>query len=81
MYFGPYMVKIVNKTLINAWIKKQGRDGITKLAIASDIPSGSLSKIRAGRVPVKPTSREKLARVLGVKEDVLFPVKKTSTAS
>lgn len=65
---------VVNKELINAFIRNQKRDGIRVLAELSDITTGSLSKIRSGRVPRSQAQRQKLAEVLGVSESDLFSV-------
>lgn len=60
--------------MIDGWISEAGRDGITKLANKSKVPSSSISKIRTGRVPKDRDQRERLARAIGVEESVLFPV-------
>lgn len=68
------MQRTVRRELIDQWISEAGRDGITKLANKSGVPSSSISKIRTGRVPKDRDQREKLASALGVKERKLFPV-------
>ncbi len=67
------MSRTVRKELISAFIKKQERDGIRVLSELSKIPTSSISKIRAGRVPKDPLKREALAEALGVEESELFP--------
>ncbi len=64
----------VRKELIDKWVRANKPDGIAKLARETEIPSGSLQKIRAGRDLLDPLKRKSLARVLGVKESELFPV-------
>ena len=59
--------------LIDAWIRARERDGVKALSDATNIPTSSIMKIRAGRIPQDPLKREALARALGVKESELFP--------
>jgi hypothetical protein len=61
------------REIIDRWVKANKPDGIGKLARESEIPTGSLSKIRAGRPLQNPLLRRSLARALGVKESELFP--------
>lgn len=67
------MDRTVRKDLISQWIKEQERDGVRVLAEITDIPTSSIHKIRAGRVPKDPLKRAALAEALGVSESELFP--------
>ena len=68
------MARTVKREIIDFWIAEAGRDGVGQLATKSGVPTSSISKIRAGRVPKNRQDREKLAKALGVKESELFPV-------
>lgn len=59
--------------LITKWIKANKPNGLGKLSMATSIPTGSLSQIRAGRIIQDELKRASLARVLGVPESELFP--------
>lgn len=64
----------VNRKIIDEWVLENGPEGVEKLAKKSGISSSMISKIRVGRVPIRPIFRRSLAKALGVKEDQLFPV-------
>lgn len=66
-------MKTVNRTIIDKWIKKNGPDGISKLANKSMVPSNTISKVRTGVVPKSDLIRNALAGALEVSESDLFP--------
>jgi len=70
------MKRRVDRTFIDAWIDKNYPNALAKLSIAtgSVLTTSSISKIRAGRVPVSAMKRQRLAEALGVSEDRLFPI-------
>ncbi len=68
------MDKTVKRELIDMWIRSQPRDGVGELAKKSNIPTGSISKIRQGRVPKSVLIRQSLAKAIGCTETELFPV-------
>lgn len=70
------MERTVRKDLINKFIKEQERDGVRVLSERTKIPTSSICKIRAGRVPKDPLKRDALAEALGVLESELFPCAK-----
>lgn len=71
----PYKcrMKTVNRSIIDKWIKKNGPDGIAKLANKSLVPSNTIAKVRVGKVPKSELIRDALARALDVLESDLFP--------
>jgi len=68
------MIRRVNRAVIDWWVLENGPDGVAKLAAASGVSSSMISKIRTGRVPVRPLTRRALAQALDVEESELFPV-------
>lgn len=73
LYF-THMDRSVRRELIDEWIRSQPRDGVGELAKKSNVPTGSISKIRNGRVPKNVLIRRALAKALGVTESELFPI-------
>lgn len=66
-------MKTVNRTIIDEWIKENGPDGMSKLAVKSKVPSNTISKVRVGMVPKSELIRDALSRALSVSEAELFP--------
>lgn len=66
-------MRTLRKKLMDEWVRANKPDGIRKLAEATQIPSGSLQKIRQGRDIQIELYRESLSRVLGVSVAELFP--------
>lgn len=66
-------MKSTLKKKMDEWITANKPDGLGKLAMRTEIPTGSLSKIRAGRGLQDPLKKKSLSRVLGVPESELFP--------
>lgn len=64
----------VNRDLIDAFVDANYPNGVGKLSVKSGVPVSSINRIRAGLVPIKLGSRNKLANALGVSERVLFPI-------
>lgn len=60
------------KARIDGWVHTHRPDGIGKLAMATEIPSTSLQKVRQGRPLIDPAARKRLIRVIGGKESDLF---------
>lgn len=63
--------KIVNRSKIDDWIRRNGPDGLAKLALKARLSTSLLSKIRGGKVP-KPLSQTLLAAALECSEDEVF---------
>jgi hypothetical protein len=72
LYF-KHMDRTVKRELIDEWVREAGRDGVGQLARKSNVPTGSISKIRNGRVPKNVLIRQALAKAIGVSEKDLFP--------
>lgn len=68
------MNRTVKRQIIDDWINANRPNGIGKLASDSFVSVYSLEKIRQGRVPMSFLIRQSLCKVLGVKEDELFPI-------
>lgn len=64
----------VNRDVIDRWVDKNGPNGVSKLASKSGVSASMISKIRTGRVPIKPLTRAALSKALSTKEDILFPL-------
>jgi len=67
------MMRTVRRSLIDEWVHDNGPDGVSRLALKSGVSASFVSKIRVGRVPVKPITRRAMAKAIGVGEDELFP--------
>ena len=74
------MTRRVKRELIDQWVFENGPDGVAKLAVKSGVSSSLISKIRVGRVPVKPITKRALAKAMGVKEEDLFPLKEEAAS-
>lgn len=68
----------LNRPVLENWIQANGPDGISKLAVESAVSASTISKLRYGRVPVKSSTRLRLCKIIGVLEDVLFPIASNS---
>lgn len=70
------MDRKLDRTLLEAWIKDNGPDGVSRLAVRANVSASTLHKLRAGALPRKPHTRRLIAAALGVTEDVLFPLER-----
>lgn len=69
------MTRRTNRQLLDEWLRRNGPDGVTKLAYESGVSASTISKARFGiSVPKKESTRNKICSVLDVTEDELFPV-------
>jgi transcriptional regulator with XRE-family HTH domain len=68
------MIRNVERTHLDRWIEEHGPDGISKLAIRSEVSASTISKVRTGFVPAKTATRRALAEAIGIEEDTLFPL-------
>lgn len=66
--------RTVNREIIDNWIRANGPDGLSKLALKSRVPSNTIARIRTGKVPRSVLIREALAGALECSEDAVFPV-------
>lgn len=65
-----------NREILDEWLERNGPDGISRLAIESGVSASTISKARFGiSVPKKLSTRNKICAVLGVSEDILFPLR------
>lgn len=64
---------IVNKKLFAEYTDKH-KDGVAKIAIATDgkVSSSYIRKVMAGHVPGRATTREAIAKAMGVPHNELF---------
>lgn len=69
------MDRRVNRSLIDTQIEKGGQFGLYKYAEEAGVSVSTIEKARAGRVPKRKTTRDKMAKPLGVSEFKLFPVR------
>jgi transcriptional regulator with XRE-family HTH domain len=65
--------KIVNRPIIDNWIKENSPDGVAKLAMKSGVSTHQIVRVRLGNVPKSLKRQEKLAKALAVKVESLFP--------
>lgn len=63
----------VDRAVVDKWLDQNGPDGVSRLAVKSGVSASTIAKMRAGRVPVKASSRLAICRSIGVSEEVLFP--------
>lgn len=69
-----FMVRRVNREILDQWLDKNGPDGISKLAVESGVSSSLIAKVRQFKIaPKKQSTRDKLCEALGVSEEALFP--------
>ena len=73
--------RTVNREPIDLWIDKNGPNGIAKLAIESGVSSSLLGIVRRGHAPGKGSTRLAICRVLGIDEDIVFPLVSEKSAS
>jgi len=58
---------------LDQWISRNRPDGVSKLAVKSEVSASTIWSIRRGLVPAKDITRKALAGAIGVSEDDLFP--------
>lgn len=72
------MVRRVNRELLDHWIHSNGPDGVSKLAVKSQVSADTIKRSRASRMaPKKPITQQLLAEAIGVNVDELFPAAAT----
>ena len=64
---------IVNRSLIDAAVKRNQPDGLAKLALKAKVSTSLLSKVRCGKVPKK-YNRASIAEACECSEDSVFQV-------
>lgn len=69
------MARRVNKRPLNQWIDENKPSGLAKLALQSGVSTGTLDKVRAGYVPPREGTRQRISRALGISENELFPAR------
>ena len=70
--FSP-MKRRVAREHIDQWVGQNRPDGISKLAVKSQVSASHIQSIRRGLVPSKEVTRQLLCRAIGVSENDLFP--------
>lgn len=73
-------VRIERKHL-DSWVDANGPSGLEKLAKKAGLSKGFLARVRSGEVPKRRYNRIRLASVVGVSEDELFPLQREESAS
>lgn len=68
-----FMDRQVNRKIFDTWIEDNSPDGLSKLAVNSNVSSSTIGTIRRGHVPTKPVRRA-LAAAMNRTEDELFPL-------
>lgn len=73
------MNRRVNRSLLDEWIKEHAPDGISRLAVESQVSSETIKRCRAsGIAPKKTITCQLLSQAMGVDVDKLFPKGKAS---
>jgi hypothetical protein len=68
------MDRRVNKELLNKWIQAHSPNGISRLAVESQVSADTIKRARAtGMAPKKPITRQLLSQAMDLHVDVLFP--------
>jgi lambda repressor-like predicted transcriptional regulator len=68
------MVRRVNRKILDHWIHNNGPDGISKLAVKSQVAADTIKRSRASNVaPKKPITQQLIAEAIGVEVNELFP--------
>lgn len=68
------MIRRVNRKLLDEWVRKNGPDGISLLAVESQVSAETIKKSRAsGQAPKKLITCKLISTALGVAVDDLFP--------
>jgi len=69
------MKRRANRKLLDEWIGRNGPDGISRLAVESNVSASTITKARCGSViPKKESTLQRICEVIGVKIDELFPL-------
>ena len=74
------MERTVKTEILIRWVQENGPDGLVRLALKAQVSHSLLAKVRVGRVPKKPLTRQLIARAMGLKEDDVFPLVKNIAA-
>jgi len=72
------MKRRVHTAPLDKWIDENGPNGLVKFAIKSELSPATLTKVRGGYVPPKAITRRKIYLALGVTEDEIFPVERST---
>lgn len=73
------MERRVNRELLDKWISENGPDGISRLAVESQVSAETIKRSRAsGEAPKKYSTCKLLSDAIGVEMDVLFPQEQAS---
>jgi len=65
----------VNRPLLDGWLEINGPDGVSRLAVQSQISASTIQKARStGKAPKKFITLQRLSETLGCAIDELFPV-------
>lgn len=69
------MTVIVNQQVVDAWLKKNKRGAVEKLAVKAGVSPSLIRNLRKGTPPAKADFRWQIAKALDVPEPDLFQVK------
>lgn len=71
------MDRRLNRALLDKWISEHGPDGVSRLAIQSQVSSETIKRVRASEVaPKKLITCKRLSEAVGATVDELFPLPK-----
>lgn len=71
------MDRRLNRALLDAWISEHGPDGVSRLAVRSQISSETIKRCRASELaPKKMITCKRLSDAIGTTVDELFPLAK-----
>lgn len=73
------MTRRVNREILDKWINAFPTDGISHLAVESQVSAETIKKMRAsGEAPKKFITLKALSDAIGVDLDILFPEEQAS---